>query len=243
MIALFKKEIRSYLSSLIGYMVIGIFLLLVSLFMWIFPGDLNIMNGGYANIDSLFYIAPWVFMFLIPAITMKFFAEEIRTGTIELLMTKPITEFQLILAKYLAALVLVVIAILPTFVFFFSVYSLGDPVGNIDVGGTLGSYIGLFFLAASYVAIGNFSSSLTSNQIVAFLIAVVMSLFIYIGFDSIGSMELFRGIDDVVNNLGIANHYVSMSRGLIDTRDIMYFIVLISIFILLTRLRLQSYKW
>lgn len=201
------------------------------------------LDSGYANIDSLFQIAPWVFMFLIPAITMKFFAEEKRTGTIELLMTKPITELQIILAKYLSALVLVFIALVPTIVFFFSVYYLGDPVGNLDIGGTLGSYIGLFFLAASYVAIGNFASSLTTNQIVAFLLAVVLSLFIYIGFDSIGGLEIFRGIDNTVISMGIADHYVSMSRGLIDTRDIVYFLILISIFILLTRLKLQSERW
>ena len=243
MVALLKKEIRSFLSSLIGYMVMAIFLLVVSLFMWIFPGNLNVLDMGYANLDSLFYIAPWVFMFLIPAITMRFFAEEKRTGTMELLLTKPLTELQIISAKYLAALFLVFFALLPTVVFLLSVYFLGDPVGNIDMGGTIGSYIGLFFLAASYVAIGNFASSLTANQIVAFLIAVVLSLFVYIGFDSIASMELFRGVDNYVIKMGIADHYASMSRGLLDTRDVVYFILLIAVFFVLTRFKLQSEKW
>jgi ABC-2 type transport system permease protein len=175
MIALLKKEIRSFLTSLIGYIVIAVFLIVTSLFMWVFPGSLNVMEAEYATLDTLFYIAPWVFLFLIPAITMRSLAEEQKEGTLELLMTKPITDLQIILAKYLAGLLVVVIAIFPTLVYFLSVYFLGNPVGNIDAGATWGSYLGLIFLASVYVSIGIFASSLTKNQIVAFLIAALIS--------------------------------------------------------------------
>ncbi len=243
MLALLKKEIRSFLSSLIGYVVIAVFLLLISLFMWVFPGEMNVLDSGYSNIDTLFYIAPWVFMFLIPAVTMRSFAEEKRTGTIELLFTKPISEMQIILAKYFAGLALVIIALVPSLIYYFTVYVLGQPAGNIDSGGTWGSYIGLVFLGSSYVAIGVFASSITSNQIVSFLLAVVLCFFIYSGFDSIGSFELFGSFDRFILKLGISNHYVSMSRGLIDTRDVVYFLCLSAVFIFLTRIVLQSRKW
>lgn len=243
MTALFLKEIRSFLGSLIGYIVMSVFLLLVGLFMWVFPGDMNALDAGYADIDTLFYIAPWVFMFLIPAITMRSFSEEKRTGTIELLMTKPIGSLQIVLAKYFAGLLLVIITLIPTLVYFISIGILGDPQWNIDVGGTLGSYIGLIFLAASYVAIGIFASSLTNNQIVAFLIAVVGCFFMYIGFQSISSFDLMGSLDAFFLKLGISDHYQSMSRGLIDTRDVLYFIGLIAIFTIFTNFKLQSEKW
>lgn len=243
MTALFLKEIRSFLGSLIGYIVMSVFLLLMGLFMWVFPGDMNVLDAGYADIDTLFLIAPWVFMFLIPAITMRSFSEEKRTGTIELLMTKPISSLQIILAKYFAGLLLVIITILPTLVYFFTVGTLGAPQWNIDIGGTLGSYIGLIFLAASYVSIGIFASSLTSNQIVAFLLSSIICFFMYIGFESISSFDLMGSLDSFFLKLGISNHYQSMSRGLIDTRDVLYFIGLIAIFTILTKLKLTSEKW
>jgi len=243
MIALFLKEIRSFLGSLIGYIVMSVFLLLTGLFMWVFPGDMNVLDAGYADIDALFYIAPWVFMFLIPAITMRSFSEEKRTGTIELLMTKPISGLQIILAKYLAGILLVFITIIPTVVYFITVGLLGDPLWNIDIGGTIGSYIGLTLLAASYVSIGILASSLTSNQIVAFLLSVIICFFMYIGFESISSFDLMGSLDSFFLKLGISNHYQSMSRGLIDTRDVLYFAGLITLFVLLTNLKLKSEKW
>lgn len=243
MFALFGKEIKTFLSSLIGYVVISVFLLITGLFMWIFPGDLNVMDMGYANIDTLFYVSPWVFMFLIPAITMRSFAEEKRTGTIELLFTRPISDLQIIFAKYLAGLLLVLIALLPTLIYFITVYQLGNPVGNIDQGGMWGSYVGLVFLAAAYVAIGIFSSSITNNQIVSFLLAAILSFFMYAGFASIGDFNLLGSLDNFVKSLGISDHYASLSRGVIDSRDVVYFLALISIFILLTRTVLSSRKW
>lgn len=243
MIALLRKEISAFLSSLIGYVVVGVFLLLTGLFIWIFPGDMNLLESGFASLDGLFFIAPWVFMFLIPAITMRSFSEERRTGTIELLLTKPITDLQIILAKYFAGVLLVLISLIPTLTYFVCVYYIGNPVGNIDTGGTWGSYIGLLFLGAAYVAIGIFASSLTRNQVVAFLLSVVFCFFLFIGFESLGSFDLMGSFDRYFINLGIHAHYTSLSRGLVDTRDIVYFIVLIAIFILITRTVLQSRKW
>ncbi len=243
MISLLKKEIRTFLSSLIGYVVICVFLLITGLFMWIFPGDSNILDMGYANIDTLFFISPWVFMFLIPAVTMRSFAEEKRSGTIELLFTKPLTDTQIILAKYFAGLLLVIIALTPTLIYYFTVYTYGNPPGNIDSGGTWGSYIGLLLLAAGYVAIGIFASSITNNQIVSFLVAAMLCFFMYTGFQSLGSFDLFGSLDDTIMKLGIQDHYTSLSRGLLDSRDIIYFLALITIFILLTKTVLSSRKW
>jgi ABC-2 type transport system permease protein len=242
MIALLKKEIATYLSSLIGYVVIAVFLLITGLFLWIFQGEFNILDSGFSSIEPLFFISPWVFMFLIPAITMRSFAEEKRSGTIELLFTRPLTDLQIISAKYLAGLLLVIIAILPTLVYYITVYKLGSPVGNIDSGGTWGSYIGLLFLAAGYIAIGIFASSITNNQIVSFLFAAMMCFFMYTGFSSLASFELFGSLDNKIIKLGIQDHYNAMSRGLIDTRDVVYFIALIAIFLILTRTVLRGRK-
>lgn len=243
MLALYLKEIRSFLSSIIGYVVIIVFLLLNSLFIWLFPGDFNILDSGYAQLDSLFFIAPWVFLFLVPAITMKSFAEERKNGTIELLLTKPLTEMQLVLAKFLASVSLVLISLLPTFTYYWSVYMLGQPVGNIDTGGTIGSYLGVFFLASGFVAIGVFASSLTQNQIVAFILAVFLCFFMYAGFDAVSAIPLLRPIDSLLINLGITEHFISLSRGVIDSRDVIYFIGLSTIFLLATQTVLKSRKW
>ena len=243
MLVLLKKEVSGFLNSILGYIVIAVFLLVNGLFLWVFPLESNILDFGYANIDGLFLIGPFVFLFLIPAITMRFFAEEKKTGTIELLMTKPLTDLQVILAKYLAGFVLVVISILPTLIYFFSVYQLGFPKGNIDTGGMWGSYIGLLFLGASFVAIGLFASSITDNQIVSFIVAVVLCGFLYIGFEFIYSLELFGQVDLFVKSLGISAHYSSMSLGVIDTRDVIYFVSIISLFILFTKISIESRKW
>ena len=243
MFALINKEIRSFLGSLIGYIVIIVFLTTLGLFLWVFPGDTNVLDSGYSSIGALFYIAPWVFMFLIPAITMRLFSEESRTGTIELLLTKPLTDFQIVLAKYIAGFLLVLFSLLPTLVYFYSVYQLGAPVGNIDMGGTWGSYFGLLFLGSVFVAIGLFSSAISNNQIISFIIGVFLCFFTYVGFESISSLKLFGAIDDVIINFGINAHYLSMSRGVIDTRDVIYFFGVISLFLLFTKTVLGSRKW
>ncbi len=243
MIALYRKEISSFLSSLIGYLVIAVFLLITGLFLWVFPNEFNILDFGYANLDGLFILAPFVFLFLVPAVTMRSFADEKRSGTIELLLTKPLSDFQLIMAKYLASLTLVAFALLPTLLYYFTVYRLGLPPGNLDAGGIWGSYIGLFFLAAAFVAIGMFSSVLTDNQLVAFILAVFVSGFMYLGFEMIYSLSLFGPIDLFIRNLGIATHYSSISRGVVDTRDVLYFLSVIALFLSLTKLSLASRKW
>jgi ABC-2 type transport system permease protein len=243
MFALYRKEIRSFLNSLIGYIVIVVFLTIISLFMWVFPGEMNILDAGYANIDTLFVIAPWVFMFLVPAITMRSFADERKSGTIELLLTRPLSDIQIVLAKYLAGITLVLLSLIPTLVYYMSVHLLGNPVGNIDTGGMWGSYIGLFFLSSGFVAIGVFASSITENQIISFIVAVFLCFFFYLGFDSISNLALFGKVDALIIQLGIQEHYISMSRGVIDTRDVVYFLSLAAFFILLTKTVLESRKW
>ena len=243
MYALFKKEISNFLSSLIGIMVIVVFLLITGLFLWVFKSDFNLLMYGYANLDGLFILAPWVFLFLVPAVTMRSFAEENRTGTIEMLLTKPLSDWQIILAKFLASVALVLLSLIPTAVYYFSVYRLGFPMGNLDSGSIMGSYIGLFLLSSSFVAIGIFCSSVTNNQILAFILSVFLCGFIYIGFEFIYSLSLFGSIDLFIQRLGMAAHYSSISRGVVDTRDILYFVSVMALFLSMTKLVLASRKW
>ena len=243
MYALFKKEINNFLSSLMGIMVIVVFLLVTGLFLWVFQSDFNLLTYGYANLDGLFILAPWVFLFLVPAVTMRSFAEENRTGTIETLATKPLSDWQIIWAKFLACVALVLLALIPTLVYYFSVYRLGFPMGNLDSGGILGSYIGLFLLSASFVSIGIFCSSLTNNQILAFILSVFLCGFMYIGFEMIYSLSLFGRIDLFIQRLGMAAHYSSISRGVVDTRDVLYFLSVMAVFLCLTKLVLARRKW
>ena len=243
MYTLFKKELKSFFSSLIGYLVISLFLIANGLFLWVFPGEYNILENGYASLSPMFYFAPWIFLFLIPAVSMRMFSDETSAGTIELLFTKPISDYQIILAKYFATLSLVLFSLLPVFIYYASVWYLSNPVGNIDVGAFWGSFIGLFFLAAVYGAIGIFASSLTQNQIVAFIISVALSYFIYIGFDSVGYLTWFKGHENFIVSFGIAEHYRSISRGVVDSRDLIYFLSVITIFVSLTKMKLESRKY
>lgn len=243
MYTLLRKEISSFLSSLIGYTVIIVFLLVNGLFLWAFPQQFNIFDYGFASLDNYFLLAPWVFLFLIPAITMRSFAEEQKAGTMEMLLTKPITDIGIILAKYLAGVVLVMFAVLLTLVYYYTVYKLGMPPGNLDVGGTWGSYIGLFFLGAGFVSIGIFASAISGNQIVSFLIGVFLCGFMYLGFEFIYNLSVFGSFGLFVSQLGINAHYAGMSRGVIDTRDVLYFLSLITFFLALTRFIMERRKW
>ncbi len=243
MIALFRKEISGFFSSLTGYIVVLVFLLVSSLFMWVFPGDLNILDGGYANIDTLFMIAPWVFLFLIPAITMRMFADEKKSGTLELLLTRPLTDFQIVLAKFMAGLTLVAFSLAPALIYFLSVYLLGSPVGDVDSGATWGSFIGLFFLAAVYVSIGLFTSSVTDNIIVSFILAAILSAFMYTGFELLGHISMFQSFASLLVGLGINEHYTSLSRGVVDSRDVIYYLAVVAIFLLITKTVLNSRRW
>lgn len=237
MIAILKKEFNSFFSSPIAYLVIGVFLLINGLFLWVFKDDFNILNAGFADLNPFFYLAPWVFLFLIPAITMKSFADEFSNGTIELLKTKPISNWQIVLGKFSASLILVIIAILPTLTYVYTVYQLGSSVGNLDVGATIGSYIGLLFLAATYTAIGLFTSTISKNQIVAFILGVLITFLLFYGFDAI-SVSLDNNY--VIKKLGINEHYKSISRGVIDTRDIIYFLSITFFFLFITKIRLEN---
>jgi len=243
MLNIFLKEVNHFFSSLVGYIAVGVFLLATGLFLWVFT-DTGILEYGYATLENYFYLAPYIFMFLIPAITMRSFSEEYNTGTIEILSTKPITDNQIIGGKFFAAMFLVLFALLPTLLYFYSVYRLGAPVGNIDTGATWGSYIGLLFLGAAFVAIGIFASSITNNQIVAFLLAIFLCFFCYIGFDYLSRLVVFYArLDGFIEQLGIDAHYQSIGRGVVDTRDLIYFISLITLFLFFTKLILERRKW
>jgi len=243
MISILKKELNSFLSSLTGYMVVLVFLILNGLFLWVFPGSFNLLDSGYAGLDRLFFLAPWVFLFLIPALTMRFFADEFKTGTIELLLTKPVSELKLVLGKYFAGLILCLITLAPTLVYVLSIYFLGQPQGNLDWGATIGSYMGLILLSGVYVSIGIFASSLTENQIVAFILSLFFCFFCFAGFEQIATLLSHTGMELSIEKLGISYHYNAISRGVVDTRDVLYFISLISLFLFASKLSLQSRKW
>ena len=239
MLSVLKKELRSFFSGATGYIVIGIFLLLTGLFLWVIPGEFNILEAGYANTDGLFYLAPWLFLLLCPAITMRFFAEEKQTGTWELIITKPLTTRQIVLGKYFAGTILVILALIPTLIYFYTVSYLAEPIGNVDAGQFWGSFIGLIFLAAVYTAIGTFTSSLTKNQIIAFIFALVLCFFFYYGFDLLTGFVSGGTKMQFIENLGIHAHYKSISRGVIDSSDVIYFLVLSTLFLELTVLKLK----
>ena len=238
MIALLKKEINSFFASPIGYLVIALFLVLNGLFLWFFKGEFNILDYGFADLSSFFHLAPWILIFLIPAVTMRSFSDEKKQGTLELLLTKPISHLNIILGKYLGAFLLILLALLPTLIYVYTIYELGAPKGNFDAGSLLGSYFGLLFLIAAYVAIGIFASTLSDNQIVAFLTAVFLCFAFYLGFD--GLADFFSST--LIEQFGMSAHYKSMSRGVLDTRDLIYFLSISCFFIYLTlnRIKIQS---
>ena len=241
--SIFSKEVNSFLSSLVGYIAMSVFLLGTGLFMWVFP-DYSVISYGFSSMDSFFSMSPYIFLFLIPAITMRSFAEEIQTGTIELLATRPLSDWQILMGKYLACLFLIFISILPSFIYFFSVWELGMPKGNLDIGAAVGSYIGLFFLGAVFASIGIFASSLTKNQIVAFIMGLFFCAFAYDAFSSLSRLPIFfGGADSIVEYLGINFHYSSVSKGLVDTRDLLYFVSIIAIFLFATKTALEKRKW
>jgi len=235
MYAVFKRELFSFLSSMVAYITIGIFLLVSGLLLWSFP-DTSVLDYGYAELDGFFSLVPYLFMFLIPAITMRSFAEERREGTFELLITRPIQIWQIIVAKYLASLVLVLFALIPTLVYYYSISKLGFPEGNIDSGSVIGSYIGLFLLGAAFISIGIFSSALTKNQVIAFVISAALCAFAFLGFDYSSQIVAFQSVENLIRNLGINQHYTSISRGVLDTRDLIYFISFSVLFLLFTKL-------
>ncbi len=230
MFTVLRKEISGFFSSLTGYIVMIVFLLANSLIMWVMPGQWNLLDSGYAGLDTLFVLSPWLFLFLVPAVTMRLLAEERRSGTLELLYSRPLGEGAIIYGKFLASIALVLISLLPCIVFVISVWVLGDTPGNLDRGGTAGSFIGLILLAAVYSAIGLFASSLTGNQVVSFILAAVLCFIMYTGLDSIAMLPGLSSIDEHVSAIGINDHYKSISRGVLDIRDIAYFIFVTVLF-------------
>lgn len=236
-LTIFRKEVASFFNSLIAYMVISVFLIGTGLFFWVF--EYNILETGFATMDSLFFIGPYLFLFLVPAITMRAFSEEIKTGTIEFLTTKPITDWQIILGKYLGAIFLVLFAILPTIVYYFTVYWLGDPVGNVDTGATIGAYIGLYALGCIFASLGIFTSAITDNQIIAFILGAFLCFFFFMAFDLIAGIKVLDAINTFFLKLSINEHYQSISRGVIDTRDVLYFISFVAIALMGTRIALS----
>ncbi|MDR0371379.1 MAG: gliding motility-associated ABC transporter permease subunit GldF [Prevotellaceae bacterium] len=234
MFSILKKELSTFFGTATGYIVIGIFLLLTALFLWVIPGEFNILMSGYANLDGLFYLAPWLFLFLCPAVTMRLFAEEKQTGTWELIQTKPFSKWQIVSGKFSAGWCLAILALIPTLIYYFTVLLLAEPVGNVDSGAFWGSFLGLIFLAGIYVAIGTFASSLSKNQLVSFILALLMCFFMYYGFDVLTSFFTSGSSIEIVENLGISQHYGSIGRGVIDSRDLVYFLTTIALFLLLT---------
>ncbi len=234
MFALIRKEINTFFSSAVGYLVIAVFLILNGLFLWVFKGQFNIPDSGFADLSPFFQIAPWILLFLIPAVTMRSISEEKKQGTLELLLTKPIKNWHLVLGKYFGSLSLIIIALTPSILYIIAIYQLGKPVGNLDIGSTIGSYIALLLLAASYTAMGIFSSSVTNNQIVAFLMGLFLCFIFYFGFGSLGNYNLSGTSYYFFEQLGMQLHYERMGQGIIDTRDVFYFMSITVFFIATT---------
>lgn len=238
--ALLLREIKSFFGSPIGYLVIAIFLLLNGLFLWVFEGEYNILKSGFADLTPFFTIAPWILLFLIPAVTMRSFSDEMKQGTLELLLTKPLSVWQIVTGKFLGAFVLIVIALFPTLLYVLVISKLALPEGNIDLGSILGSYFGLLFLISAYSSIGVFTSTLSENQIVAFIISVFLCFFFYYGFEGIA--DFVGGSRNFVSAIGMDAHFKSMARGVLDSRDVIYFLSITILFLSLTVYKLKSLK-
>jgi ABC-2 type transport system permease protein len=241
-ISILFKEISGFFTSWVAYLIMAAFMLVTGLFLWVFP-DSSILDYGYAGLDSFFNIAPYLFIFLVPAITMRAIAEEKKDGTFELLATRPLSDWDILFGKFLACLAIVLLTLLPTLIYYFSLYQLGITRGNIDTGAVIGSYIGLVLLGSAFTSIGLFTSSLGNNQIIAFTVAVFLCFFSFSGFDSISSIISLQGIASFLTELGINEHYQSVSKGVLDTRDLIYFLSFTALFLFLSKTILGARKW
>jgi len=233
-----KKELHTYFSSPIGYLVIALFIIINGLFLFVFKTEFNILNSGFADLNSFFYLSPWVFIFIIPAITMRSFSDEIQSGTIEILKTKPITNWQIVLGKFFSSMILVSVMILTSAIYIYTIYQLGNPKGNIDFANIIGSYLGLLFLSSSFVSIGLLTSTFSKNQIVAFILSVFFSFLIFYGFEFISDFSNNSNI--LIKKIGMFEHFKSISRGVIDTRDLIYFLSITSFFLILTKIKVEK---
>jgi ABC-2 type transport system permease protein len=234
MVNLIKREISSFFSSLSGYVVISVFLISTGIFLWLIPGESNIIESGYADLSPFFNIAPMLYLFLIPAICMKLFSEEKKSGTLELLLTRPVSNIKIVLSKYFAAFIMVIMSLIPTVIYAYSVYNLSSPIGSIDTGLIWGSYIALIFLATIYIAVSLFTSSLSNNQIVSFISGMALCFLMYTGIDFISTIPALAEWENEISFMGINSHYEPMARGIIDSRDISWFVIVSAIFIFLT---------
>ena len=241
--ALAKKEFNAFFQSSTGVLILCVYLGMNAAFLWLMSGPFNLLDSGYAQLDGLFMLSPWVFLFLLPAIAMRMLAEERRSGTLEWLLTKPLSEWQIVLGKWLAGMMLVLLALLPTVIYAMSLYQLGNPIGNLDFGSTLGSYLGLLFLASTYLSLSLLTSAMTDNPIVAFVLGMLLCLIFYAGFDQLAAFQLFKSQSLLVLNLGISEHYTSISRGVVDSRDVLYFVGLSIVSLGAARTALQSRNW
>lgn len=243
MLAIYKKELNDFFSSLIGYVAIIFYLVITGFFVWIYPGD-NILQNGHADLNKLFELGPLVLLFLVPAITMKSFAEEFNLGTIEFLLTKPISDLQIILGKFFACFTIVIIAVLPTLVYVYSIWELGMPKGNIDLGAIITSFIGLILLGGVFISIGLFSSLMTKNTILAFIIGLFICYFFFRGFSDLSNLPFIYGkYDHFVESLGIHSHFIAIQKGVIESRDLIYFISLSITFLAISKLFMNKRHW
>lgn len=241
MLSLLQKELNAFFSSLMAYVIIGFFLLLMGLLLWIFPGT-NILDEGYADLQTFFRLGPYLFILLVPAITMSLLAEEKKMGTLEVLLTTPLSPMQIILGKYLASLVIISLILLLTSPYYISVYYLGSPPGNIDAASAIGSYLGLLLLTAVFAAVGLFTSSLTEHQLIAFLLGVLLCFLLYQGLEAWTMLQTWKSYSLSLAQLGVQHHYEALSRGVVDTRNLLYFFTLISLLLQATRLVLTFGK-
>lgn len=238
MIALIRKELTLYFSNLSGYLISCLFLLITGLFLWLIPGNWNVFTTGYVNLNGLFELAPWLYLFLVPSVSMRLFADEYRLGTMELLMTSPLSSWKIVGAKFTAGFFVIILSLLPSLIYVYSISTMASPMGNVDMGAIVGSYVGLILLACIYLAIGLFTSSLTDNQIIAFLLALVACYLLYAGLDFSSSIFNGRWAHFIAEG-GIASHYDSISRGLIEIVDIVYFFSVTLLFLFFTTLRIE----
>ena len=240
MYQIFKKELNSFLNSLIGYIVIGVFLTATGLFTWFFKD--NVLDFGYADMSLFFQISPFIFLFLIPAITMRAFAEEVKSGTIELLFTKPVSKWQIVLGKYLASCFLILLSLLPTLLYYYSIYQLGNPQGNIDSAAVFSSYLGLFLLGCVFASIGILMSSFTDSQVTAFVLSFVICLILFYGISQLAQLPFMGDFGYTFNQLGLDYQYNALGRGLLDSRNIIYFFSVILLALTITKLRISTLK-
>jgi ABC-2 type transport system permease protein len=233
MLAIFRKEVNQFFSSPIAYIIMGVFLTAVGLLLWVFP-DTSLLDNGYADMGAFFNLTPYVMLFMVPAITMRSIADEIRTGTLEWLLTKPVSRWGVVVGKFGASWLLVILTLLPTLLYYLTLYQLGSPVGNIDSAGVFGSYIGLIMLAGVFVAIGVWASSLNDNQVVAFVLGVFFCFLFYVGLSALAGLFAPSGLAYYLSYFALDEQYRALGRGLVDSRNVVYLSSLIFLFLLLT---------